>query len=414
MNLGRIFANAIARRVAYVVVGFVLLALSQLFGAGEAKAQNGEPGGPYPSRPSAYQACMAYRPDAGFPGWITRTGDNICSWDGSFQYFCSVPISGGSLPTRPCGTFYYAAECPNGGEWNEDTKTCFACDANAAPLSGGHLSCGSGNANDCPISACSSGCTFVDPGNSSTVFGVTIDGLFWIEVIGWTPNGQSCSVGPESPSPGTPPPDSDGDGTSDANDPSPNNPGEGGGGGEDGEQQGQDGSKACGGSGQPECAEDGSNEGSGKGNTSGGGGNCQTPPSSTGDAILAQIAYQTWATRCAVEGQGQGGTATGPGDGAKEGTLKGIKDFLDGNGQSLDEPADPWMDGDGITESDWNMGLGGGSCPAPVSTTISLAGVSQSIDFSFQPLCDLAGLLNVLFKALGAFIAAYIIAGVRR
>lgn len=36
-------------------------------------------------------------------------------------------------------------------------------------------------------------------------------------------------------------------------------------------------------------------------NTSEGGGNCTSPPVSQGDAIAAQIAYQTWATRCAVD-----------------------------------------------------------------------------------------------------------------
>lgn len=35
--------------------------------------------------------------------------------------------------------------------------------------------------------------------------------------------------------------------------------------------------------------------------TSDGGGNCDTPPSTKGDAVGAQVAYQTWATRCAVE-----------------------------------------------------------------------------------------------------------------
>ena len=36
-------------------------------------------------------------------------------------------------------------------------------------------------------------------------------------------------------------------------------------------------------------------------NVSSGGGSCSSPPVSAGDGIAAQIAYQTWATRCAVE-----------------------------------------------------------------------------------------------------------------
>lgn len=44
--------------------------------------------------------------------------------------------------------------------------------------------------------------------------------------------------------------------------------------------------------------EEGGDEGD---NVSHGGGNCATRPESSGDGILAQIAYQTWATRCAIE-----------------------------------------------------------------------------------------------------------------
>lgn len=39
------------------------------------------------------------------------------------------------------------------------------------------------------------------------------------------------------------------------------------------------------------------------GNESGGGATCVDPPISTGDPILAQIATQTWKTRCAIEGR---------------------------------------------------------------------------------------------------------------
>ncbi|WP_424680889.1 hypothetical protein [Frateuria sp. YIM B11624] len=40
--------------------------------------------------------------------------------------------------------------------------------------------------------------------------------------------------------------------------------------------------------------------------TSSGGGTCGTPPIVTGDAAAQQIAYQAWATRCAIEGQNKG------------------------------------------------------------------------------------------------------------
>lgn len=46
-------------------------------------------------------------------------------------------------------------------------------------------------------------------------------------------------------------------------------------------------------------------------NVSSGGGSCQSAPVSHGDGIAAQIAYQTWATRCAVEALPHGSTTSG-------------------------------------------------------------------------------------------------------
>ncbi len=45
----------------------------------------------------------------------------------------------------------------------------------------------------------------------------------------------------------------------------------------------------------------GAGDGDEDGNESGGGGDCQAPPVSSGDPLLAQIASQAWATRCAIE-----------------------------------------------------------------------------------------------------------------
>lgn len=105
--------------------------------------------------------------------------------------------------------------------------------------------------------------------------------------------------------------DSDGDGVPDAQDAFPNDPTEskdsdGDGIGDNADIAPKDpnnGAKppqapgTCGGAGQPVCD---SNNGSGNGNTSQGGGTCTSPPQSVGDAIAAQTAYQSWATRCAV------------------------------------------------------------------------------------------------------------------
>jgi len=47
--------------------------------------------------------------------------------------------------------------------------------------------------------------------------------------------------------------------------------------------------------------------------TSSGGGDCNTPPIITGSPALAQVAFQAWKTRCAIEGT-QGGVVGGLGD----------------------------------------------------------------------------------------------------
>lgn len=419
----RIFANALARRVAYLIVAALSGGLLSLFATGKAHAQAGC------FDLTASSTTCDYRQDA-----YEMARAVVEHWCTSYSGECQVasvdhftsPVPGyrGRRQTRPApdrpwsspvsaSTRYYSADCPGeGSTWDDQAKSCDSCSSKPA------LGAGAWSGVNADMQMCQDGCTFEGGigGGVGVCLPVVIDGTTYQHCTSWGPTGDVCSVGVGNGS--LAPPDTDGDGTSDGNDGSPNNPGSGGGGGQNGEGQPEDGSSSCGGPDQPACEADGSNSGSGKGNTSGGGGNCQSPPSSTGDAILAQIAYQAWATRCAVEGLGQGGTGTGPGtgdgDGAKEGTLKGIKDFLDGNGEGVPDADDPWMDGLPGEPSDWSLGLGGGSCPSPVSTSITFGGVSAPLEFSFQPLCDLAGLLNTVFMALGALIAAYIIAGVRR
>lgn len=89
--------------------------------------------------------------------------------------------------------------------------------------------------------------------------------------------------------------DADGDGVGDNGDALPNNPNE----TEDSDDDG------VGDNGDIDDEDPNNGQDSGVGNetdnASSGGGDCATPPESTGDAILAAIAYQTWATRCAVK-----------------------------------------------------------------------------------------------------------------
>lgn len=66
-----------------------------------------------------------------------------------------------------------------------------------------------------------------------------------------------------------------------------------------------------------------------------------------------------------------------------------------------------------LTAAQWSSGIGGGSCPAPLSVAISTP-VVTNIEFTYQPLCDLASLLKPLFIASAAIVAAFIIGGGKR
>ncbi|NUO74589.1 MAG: hypothetical protein HOQ32_01105 [Lysobacter sp.] len=146
------------------------------------------------------------------------------------------------------------------------------------------------------------------------------------------------------------------------------------------------------------------------------GGACSAVPICTGekcDAMEYASLLQQWRTACATEAlaakAGQGGDMSGV-----HSRLDRIGKYLDGNGAEVPEaPAMPWEEGGG-EEQDWSSGLGSGSCPAPISTSVSFLGTSQALDFSFGPLCDLASLLYPVVFAGGLLLSAYIVAGVRR
>lgn len=377
------------RSIAYVVVA---LLLGWLGTGGDVFAQdapddewctaspNLNPQPPYPrgscSREQAYRACMH---------WEGGGGAIRCPLIGSNSYE-RKRVSTGSW----VGAYkkYFTHTCPEGQEWDDETNSCGNPCTGKPPLLNVHAE---GDSHE----VCSDGCAYKCDG-SSVLF--TIDGVLRTVCASsaWTVTGATCSAG-ELPVPIPAVTDSDGDGTSDDNDLSPNNPGE------SGDGSGQDVSRACGGPGQPECAPDGSNEGSGRGNTSGGGGDCNTPPRSSGDAILAQIAFQTWATRCAVIATAN--QAPGPGSGTGEGSeMDKLRDEVAGLDTSLGEgDADAaWIEGPTALDLDTG-GLGiGGTCPAPPTVN----GVSIDPDGNLCMLVQIIGTLVLV----GAFAhAGYII-----
>lgn len=289
--------------------------------------------------------------------------------------------------------------------WDAETQSCGTCDekpplsnVTGAPGVGGDTVCD----NECKFQCDGASIEAVIDGDRRTHCALPT----------WSPTGEQCSnTGPGGIPPSQPAStDSDGDGTSDDNDTSPNNPGQGGGGGENGEGQPEDGSGNCGGDGQPACGSPGT--GSGNGNTSGGGKDCSTPPSSTGDAILAQIAYQTWATRCAITGPGNAGPGTGAGQGEGNGEQP---DWTKGDG-----PAVPTDDTDYVAETrQWGIGIstdlldqenifGSSSCPA--LPTFSIFGIEiNSAGWSFW--CQLVAVMRGIIMLVGAFTAIQILLG---
>lgn len=321
-------------------------------------------------------------------------------------------------------TRYIQQECPTGTFWDDAKKTCnVPCDPNGPALAGGYMKY---TGADPGYQTCSGDCEYNNP-NSNNFEGGEVDGIKYVSLAGWIPSGASCTVGPNDGY--TPPSDADGDGKSDANDPSPNNPGDSGGNGPGG----------------PNGEGDGEGEGSGNGNRSSGGGDCASRPTSSGDQIAAQIAYQTWATRCAIEGAkngdgslkttvtggtgtgtGTGGGPTQPGNGTcgdgqfnstvcafKDG-IKKITDWIEGLGTEADgldqdkgeevDASDAWAEEEEQEELD-AAGYGwGSSCPSPPQIDVPGGG---NLDWGF--LCDTAQLLGALILAAGYVQAAYII-----
>ncbi|WP_149193476.1 virulence factor TspB C-terminal domain-related protein [Luteimonas suaedae] len=195
-----------------------------------------------------------------------------------------------------------------------------------------------------------------------------------------------------------------------------------------------------------------------------GGESCETPPTCSGDAIMcgqAKIQWriecntrkkrhisgghcgaggvpictgehcdsmeysqllQAWNARCALEkmlGDGDGPGGGGADMSGVEDRLDGIADFLGGDGNCLASeegcgPGEsPWQEGDPEGES-WASGIASnGTCPAPVSTTITVAGHSAPIEFSFQPICDFAGYLRYVLIASATLLGGFIVAGLR-
>lgn len=55
----------------------------------------------------------------------------------------------------------------------------------------------------------------------------------------------------------------------------------------------------------------------------------------------------------------------------------------------------------------------GGSCPSPLSSDINFMGINKTIQFSFDPVCQIAEFIKPVVISISAFSAALIVAGIR-
>lgn len=437
MNVGRMFANAFIRRVAYVVAGVVFAVLASLFGAADAHAQTTCPptiddrvlvagiNVTYATAEEALAACRSTGSPARGPlasGWHDRYQRGMCELDEAkknvrleWQHIgvwssCNQHNSGhdASKNQERVG-WKWQTLCPPGVPWDPITQTCMEQCADKPQLNNltflGDYSMGQ--------KVCNAGCQY--SAGSGWCNTVVMDHLTysWCETM--TPTGSTCAAGDTGPTPI--PPDKDGDGTSDGNDGAPNNPGDKGGGDD------EDGGEACGGPNQPPCPPDGTGKGSGNGNTAGGGGDCSSPPSGSGDALLAMIAFQTWATRCAVEGKphggggGPGGPGPGdPGEGDGEGydfegdanATRAFGNATEGQLTSMEGEFGETAFGEstGIGSISTGMFGGGGGCPA---LSVTVPGVGTWVPPA--QFCSVIAALRLLFLAVSTIWALRIVGG---
>lgn len=218
----------------------------------------------------------------------------------------------------------------------------------------------------------------------------------------------------------------------------------------------------------PDDPDNGQDNGTGNesDNVSTGGGNCSNPPRSSGDAIAAQIAYQTWATRCAVDklreasgssGSGNTGTPGTPGgsdcavalsctgmssadcfalgvakrDACASESLAGTLSEIQGDGVNGDcAPGDTACTGlgteglvgglDGTASAGEGAGgpgeggfddagflSGNRECPAPVS--VSVMGIE--LDLNRDTFCDFMGIGAMLVMLAAGLLCARIVGG---
>ncbi|WP_226428083.1 hypothetical protein [Xanthomonas sp. MWU16-30325] len=259
--LGRVFASAIARRLAVVIVSLLLGAVGISNARAACSSSKDVANDSCPSESAARLAATA-----AYNEWAaTITG-------GQEHSMCSIDRwpDANSREIRVQASFN-GWGCGAGGTWYRSFPEV-ANDCPTKPDQFGWLVDNLG-------AKCFEGCTYAyNP--SASAFSAT---------------GSTCTPSPDEPEPQL---DTDGDGVPDDKDAFPNDPNESK--DTDGDGIGDNADVA------PEDPDNGKDDGEGdeKDNQAGGGGDCGAPPSCKGDAIACNTNWQIWRMRCQ-------GTATG-------------------------------------------------------------------------------------------------------
>ncbi|MEN5264234.1 virulence factor TspB C-terminal domain-related protein [Stenotrophomonas sp. TWI587] len=66
-----------------------------------------------------------------------------------------------------------------------------------------------------------------------------------------------------------------------------------------------------------------------------------------------------------------------------------------------------------IDPQGWNSGIGGGTCPAPQTFSITVVGAQGQAQFDWQPACDFASTLKPFLITVCSLVAVFILAGLR-
>jgi hypothetical protein len=203
MNIPRIFASAMIRKVAYWVAALVIGAVVTFAGVGEARASGGTcsinststNGNAYvcTTRQAAYERVdldVQATPSTYLSGYCTpSTISSRYVAIKNNQYSGTVANANGC--TRPKSSANWTAECPTGSTWDDSSKTCFdpAQCTSKSNLTNQKMTGGTG-------SACSGGCEFTAAQELQVGFpgaGPNGETVWFASKL--TPSGNACPAG---------------------------------------------------------------------------------------------------------------------------------------------------------------------------------------------------------------------------